>query len=196
LGFSADALDSQIKQLKGGYANGLVGQLPFDMGQQMSFETLYQHAQGDTSYEELMVTNLVTHLRMPLFLPPPNYNYHRIELWQKILGYVLFCFCSILSLGLGITVLVLQKNKVIVASQPFFLLMICFGTLVLGSAIIPLTIDDTFDNPKEKGLQLACMSAPWLFSLGSTIIFSALFSKTWRINKIFKSAKKIQAHYS
>jgi len=189
---SADALDSQIKQLKQGYSNGLIGQLPFDMGVR-SLETLNKHAQGEKSqHAEIMLTNLVTVLRVPIVLPPANYQYNRIEPWQKIFGYILFCICSMLSLGFGLTVLVLRKNKVIVASQPFFLLMICFGTLVLASAIIPLTFDDSFDQPSQKGLEAACMAAPWLFSLGSTIMYSALFSKTWRINKIFRCARNFR----
>jgi hypothetical protein len=32
---------------------------------------------------------------------------------------------------------------------------------------------------------ILCMSVPWLLSLGFTISFSVLFSKLWRMNKLF-----------
>ena len=53
------------------------------------------------------------------------------------------------------------------------------------SAIIPLSIDDQFAT--EQGSDVACMAAPWLFFLGFALTFAALFSKTWRVNKLFHS---------
>ena len=34
-----------------------------------------------------------------------------------------------------------------------------------------------------------CMSQPWLAFVGFSVIFSALFSKTWRVNKLFHTQK-------
>ena len=189
----ADTLDIQIHQLNQGYVNGLVGQLPFDMGE-LSLETLYNITQGnyDLSKTVQTVTNLVTVLRVPIDLPPPNYDYNFIDPWEKILGYILFGVCVLLSVGLALIVIGFRTNKVIVASQPFFLLMICFGSLLVASAILPLTVDDASDRYTPRGRDIACMCVPWFFFLGSTITFSALFSKTWRINKIFKSAREFR----
>jgi gamma-aminobutyric acid type B receptor len=79
-----------------------------------------------------------------------------------------------------------------VSSQPFFLYMICFGSLVVASVIIPCTLDDEGGSHSQRGLDIACMSVPWLYVLGFIIIYSALFSKTWRINKIFKGARSFE----
>ena len=63
----ADALDSQIRLMKRSYANSLVGQLPFEMGE-ISLQTLFSIAQGDdTCVHEgtILGTNLVGVLRVP-----------------------------------------------------------------------------------------------------------------------------------
>lgn len=57
----------------------------------------------------------------------------------------------------------------------------------MGSAIIPLSIDD--ENHSIRACSISCMSIPWLVSIGFVIAFSALFSKTWRINKIHHNAQ-------
>jgi hypothetical protein len=36
----------------------------------------------------------------------------------------------------------------------------------------------------QHGLDVACMATPWLLSIGFVTAFSALFSKTWRLNKV------------
>merc|ERR1712176_1077280 len=68
--------------------------------------------------------------------------------------------------------------------------MICVGTLIMSSAIIPLTMDDQFFN--QRACDAACMSTPWLVIQGFGISFSALLSKTLRINRILNNAKKFQ----
>jgi gamma-aminobutyric acid type B receptor len=68
--------------------------------------------------------------------------------------------------------------------------MTSFGTLVMASAIIPLSMDD--EKFTKQGCNIACMAAPWLFSVGFVITFSALFSKTWRVNKVFHNPTGFQ----
>eukprot|EP00566_Odontella_aurita_P015761 CAMPEP_0113582996 /NCGR_PEP_ID=MMETSP0015_2-20120614/32248_1 /TAXON_ID=2838 /ORGANISM="Odontella" /LENGTH=287 /DNA_ID=CAMNT_0000487777 /DNA_START=121 /DNA_END=981 /DNA_ORIENTATION=- /assembly_acc=CAM_ASM_000160 len=62
----------------------------------------------------------------------------------------------------------------------------------MGCTLIPLSIDDGIAT--ERGAGIACMTVPWLFFMGFVITFSALFSKLWRINKIFQQSnfKKIK----
>lgn len=70
------------------------------------------------------------------------------------------------------------------ASQPIFLLLIAFGTFMMGTAIIPMSLDDDIVE-SSSGIDGACMTMPWLLSLGWCFTFSALFSKTRRVNIIF-----------
>lgn len=68
--------------------------------------------------------------------------------------------------------------------------MTCFGTLIAGLAIIPLSIDD--EKHTQKGCDIACMASPWLISIGFITCFSALFSKIWRVNKIFHNLNRFR----
>ncbi|KAI2509785.1 hypothetical protein MHU86_4638 [Fragilaria crotonensis] len=43
-----------------------------------------------------------------------------------------------------------------------------------------------------EALDVACMSQLWLLSAGFTTIFSALFCKLWRLNKLLASAKRFK----
>ena len=75
-----------------------------------------------------------------------------------------------------------RNRRVVKASQPIFLHMICAGTFLMGASIIPLSVDDQVAT--ERGCDVACTIYPWLFVNGFVIAFTALLVKTRRINKI------------
>lgn len=121
-----------------------------------------------------------------------------------------------MALGFATWVAFNRKHRVVKISQPIFLHLICFGVLVLSCAIFPLGIDDSIAD--EQGCNAACASIPvsnramscftqfalsvilssnflavqWLVSTGFTLVFSALFSKLWRINRVFQAAKSMK----
>ena len=37
----------------------------------------------------------------------------------------------------------------------------------------------------ERGASIACMSTPYLLAIGFALVFAALHSKLWRVNKLF-----------
>lgn len=76
-----------------------------------------------------------------------------------------------------------RNTRIVKVMQPIFLLTVCFGVFILSSSIIPMSLDDGVIS--EKSCDIACMAVPWLVSMGFTVSFSALFSKLWRINKLF-----------
>jgi 7 transmembrane sweet-taste receptor of 3 GCPR/5'-nucleotidase, C-terminal domain len=78
-----------------------------------------------------------------------------------------------------------RKLRIVKTMQPVFLVAICVGVFVMGLSIIPLSIDDGIAS--QRGSDIACMAIPWLFCTGFTIAQSALFSKLWRINKLFNA---------
>lgn len=107
-----------------------------------------------------------------------NYNYIGVDL--RGLGFVLSTIVVGFSIVFGSwTIICRGRCRVIRASQPIFLLLITIGTTLMGLSIVPLSMDDEiFPDPP-------CMAFPWLLSLGWCFAFSALFSKTRRINLIF-----------
>lgn len=81
-----------------------------------------------------------------------------------------------------------RKHSVIKKMQPPFLFAILLGVLLLGSTIIPMSIDDGIAS--EAGCSIACMATPWLLSMGMSLTFKSLFSKLWRINRLFSSGHR------
>lgn len=99
-------------------------------------------------------------------------------------GNMLVSLVFLSSLVFGLWTVKYRKSHIVRASQPFFLVMLCTGTIILGSTIIPLGIDDYTHS--VSACSKACMSIPWLLALGWSIVFSALFSKLWRVNIVYK----------
>ncbi|KAL7539699.1 hypothetical protein ACHAXR_009510 [Thalassiosira sp. AJA248-18] len=118
-------------------------------------------------------------------LPPPDYNYLT---GIRPLGYM---FVAISMLWVFVCVVWTQKyieTRVVKASQPEFLRLICVGCLIMVGSIIPLSVDDSFASPER--CSRACMAFPWLLSFGFTTTFAALFSKIWRLAKAFRAAQQ------
>jgi hypothetical protein len=192
-----DALD-YLWYLSTGYVDGLVGQITFEMGKR-SAEVLSEVAekgigpQGVTLPPEtnLFETRLVSYNLIPLELDkvyPLEFDENLLDS-VTIVGYV--CFATVvLSAFVCLVWTVYNRSAIVVkAAQPFFLLILLAGIVILSSTIIPLSFDDDGD-PDSISSTFAvgiCMSIPWLAFTGFTVIFSALFSKTWRVNQLFRS---------
>lgn len=184
----ADADPEQLALLAKVYVDGLVGQVPYQMGS-LSVTKLLELSQGKPVTKEILATSLLEVVQIPLLLPAVALNHNYIGN-LIILGFVLFGIVALLSIGFTTWTILNRKRKVIKASQPFFLVMISMGVLLLGSALIPLSFDDSGNRPIDENGTIACMSVPWLLCLGFCVTFSALFSKTWRVNRIFKSKER------
>ena len=177
----ADTLQVQIDLLTSGHVNGLVGQDPYEMGIQ-AINLLYNRP--TPADDSVFGTSFMEMVRVPLDLPPPNINYNYLGN-LRFMGISLFAVIAFLAGSFATWTCRMSNVRVVVASQPQFLLLICLGAIVCGGALIPLSLDDS--DPKFEGTRAdrACQSIPWLASLGFTLMFSALFSKTWRINQLF-----------
>lgn len=121
---------------------------------------------------------------IPPDLPPLVVEYNYIGGWLRGVGFALAAtVISTSFVASAWTVRGRVSSRVIRASQPIFLLWMTTGTALLGASIVPLAVDDQLvENPW-------CMAFPWLFALGWSFVFSALFSKTMRVNKIFHNPR-------
>lgn len=111
----------------------------------------------------------------PSSLPPIQFDYNYIGNAGRIAGYTLMGIticCSVLAL---LWLLVYREEHVVSSAQPLFLVMVSFGTIVMSSTIVPLSLEEPLT---ESQLDKACMSAPWLYVTGSTIALSGLLAKT------------------
>jgi ABC-type sugar transport system substrate-binding protein len=184
----ADTLGVQVNLLMSGYADGLVGQVPYQMGVE-SIDALYGLSTGQPVKDTITLTFLMEMVRIPLVLPPLEVDENHVSS-LRFIGYALFAIVAITAIYCIGWTWYKRKIRVVRASQPIFLIMIAAGALVLGSALIPMSFDDTDPSfVEDDRSDRACMAVPWLGCLGFAIAFSALFSKTWRINRIFHSRR-------
>lgn len=126
----------------------------------------------------------------PLDLPEVTVDKNYIGTGWRAAGLSLMGVILLLSILFGLWTWRKRNTRVIKASQPFFLYIICIGCFLMGSSIIPLSIDDEIAS--TEGCDIACTAFPWIFSSGWVIAFSALFTKTRRINKIIESANSFR----
>lgn len=119
-------------------------------------------------------------------LPQIKMSYNTVDLWVLIVAYGLLVI--ILGVTIGFTVWTFKKwdSRVIKASQPHFLLLICFGIAIMAFTIVPLTLEHV--NVFQPAMP--CTSIWWFAVIGFGITFSTLFAKTYRINKIVASSLK------
>jgi hypothetical protein len=76
-----------------------------------------------------------------------------------------------------------RNVRIVLSHQPAFLITICIGLFLWELCTIPLSFDDGIASP--RGCDIACISFQWLNCIGFTLAFAGLYSKLWRMNKIF-----------
>ena len=119
----------------------------------------------------------------------PNEQMNHLEK-VRVLGLGLMGIIVASSLCAAAWVITNRKKMVVRVSQPPFLLLICLGTLVMGSSIYVMGVDDGIAS--QRGCDVSCMAIPWFVAIGFSIIFAALFSKIWRLNILMKSATRFR----
>ena len=201
---SMDALD-YLEYLSTDYVDGLVGQITFEMGTKTAevLSEVIEKGIGTPNgvvlppETHLFESRLVAYNKIPLDLD----SVHPLEFDQNLLGntsivgYVCFGIV-LLSVLICSTWTVYERSTLVVrAAQPFFLLILLGGITVFSSTLIPLSFDDDGDpnSINDTFAMGVCMSIPWLAFTGFAVIFSALFSKTWRVNKLFHSQQSSYA---
>ncbi|KAG7349886.1 7 transmembrane sweet-taste receptor of 3 GCPR [Nitzschia inconspicua] len=127
---------------------------------------------------------------LPLSIPSvPDPNLY-INDGIKAFSFVLYSILLLLTLGCVGWTWYYRKTRVVMASQPFFLNLLCVGIVLVASTIVTMVIDHR--SYSLSGNSVACNATIWLAALGLGIVFSALFAKTYRINRIMNSAKKFR----
>jgi hypothetical protein len=119
--------------------------------------------------------------------PPTEYN-HLVNFFY--IGVALVGVVFLTCLAATGWVFMYRNTRVVKVMQPIFLLTIVMGVFIMSSTMVPMGIDDGLVS--DRGCDIACMSIPWLLSTGFTISFSALFSKLWRINRLFNATPGIR----
>ena len=142
--------------------------------------------------------------KMPGLLPV-DVHAEKISLSIQVVSYFFFGIASFLAISFIVWTYLNRNTKIVRSSQPIFLILICVGVMIMVSSIIPAVMepseihchaDSTYvvicENRNAMQMTIACTSSTWLLWLGLSIIFSALYAKAYRVNKIFMNAKKFR----
>ena len=117
----------------------------------------------------------------------PDQNYLSGAL--RAVGFALMGTVIIAAIASAIWTYRNRKHRLVAASQPEFLYVICFGAIVQTSTIAPVSFDESYGWDQQQ-LDRGCMSMPWLLAIGHIMIYSALFTKLWRINKVLQFTRR------
>jgi hypothetical protein len=117
----------------------------------------------------------------------PDQNY--LSSGLRAMGFALMGIALLCCIVSATWVFVRRKHRVLRASQPEFLYLIAFGSAVQASSIITISNDESFGWSTEA-LSRACMASAWLLPFGTLIIYAALFTKLWRVNKVLQFSRR------
>mmetsp|Transcript_21954 Transcript_21954/g.31823 ORF Transcript_21954/g.31823 Transcript_21954/m.31823 type:complete len:122 (-) Transcript_21954:2156-2521(-) len=78
--------------------------------------------------------------------------------------------------GCCLWIWLMRNNKKILASQPEFLCVLCFGSAVTAASIAMISFDESY-GWSVNALAHGCKALPWCFFIGYLIMYGAIFSK-------------------
>ncbi|XP_077862503.1 putative G-protein coupled receptor 156 [Saccoglossus kowalevskii] len=119
-------------------------------------------------------------------------NYSTMEVRAISLGLFIFvCVLSVLGVAMAIGMIVfniLHKNiKFIKMSSPNINALIAVGGAILYFCCILFGIDYGITNDMHVAT-VFCQMRTWLLVMAFTLVYGAIFSKTWRVHRIFTRA--------
>ncbi|KAL3998361.1 7 transmembrane sweet-taste receptor of 3 GCPR family protein [Acanthocheilonema viteae] len=113
---------------------------------------------------------------------------------RQYISFVLFILLSLLAIiGVAIAVFFLivnikyQNHRYIKMSSPNINNLIIAGSICTYISVILLGFDTRFVSPDT--FVTLCYVKTWVLSLGFTLAFGSMFSKTWRVHSIFKNIR-------
>jgi len=128
----------------------------------------------------------------PKGIPIPTVEQNLVHPWVRVVTLMMFVFAILLSVGFAVWAYVFRETRVVKASQPFFLYLICIGCFIMTSSIITFQIDEQVAAMDDdlNGCSVACNAMVWQGYIGFAVVFSSIFTKTRRVNKVMQSSKK------
>ena len=107
----------------------------------------------------------------------------------RIMGLFLMSIAWLLAFAALIALQIFTKDAVVQRAQPFFLKMLCYGSIIMSSAIFTLSWDEGA-GWSDTQLDVACALTPWFFFVGQIVTFCALFTKLWRVDKVLQFKRR------
>ncbi|CAB9515324.1 Gamma-aminobutyric acid (GABA) B receptor [Seminavis robusta] len=108
-----------------------------------------------------------------------------------IFGYFIMALSFSCSLGFGVWTIVHRYDVVVQISQMEFLLLLCLGSIISTSSIIPLSIQARTEDD-TMAASVACVAIPWLYSTGWIIQYSSMFAKSYRMFQMVQNSNNMR----
>jgi len=151
---------------------------------------IYHRGEWKDGVGEFVFSNGMGILERPYELQPITAKGNLTPTYMKGIAMFFSSFSILVAFCFAVWTWRHRKTRVIMASQPFFLYLVLLGVALVAASIIPYTIDDqTFS---QSVCDKACSAVLWLLFPGLSIVFSALYTKTYRINLIMMNSKKFR----
>ncbi|XP_077988172.1 gamma-aminobutyric acid type B receptor subunit 2-like [Glandiceps talaboti] len=181
---------------------GASGSITFaDDGDRLGRVTIHQIQDGEEvligyyyEYEDRFMWSTDKQFRWKGGHPPPD-SQTRIKVRLRV-DFRLFVAMSVLaSLGIIQSVAFLIFNvknsnlRYIKMSSPRLNNMICLGSILMYTSVYLFAMDGMIESPTTSSI--ICNVRIWIISVGFTLAFGALFSKTWRVHHVYFN-KKLQ----
>eukprot|EP00298_Acanthocystis_sp_HF-20_P004157 c14492_g1_i1.p1 GENE.c14492_g1_i1~~c14492_g1_i1.p1 ORF type:complete len:949 (+),score=387.43 c14492_g1_i1:310-3156(+) len=121
----------------------------------------------------------------------PQSDHHRIGSALKLTFGVLALIVLSVAFSIAIWIRINLHLPSIEMTQPKFFFYVLLGCMICTSIIFPLATDveydpDTGDFYETDLNKWACITFPWMYCFGVTLIFSALSIKLWRLKQMFQ----------
>ncbi|CAF0968909.1 unnamed protein product [Adineta steineri] len=124
---------------------------------------------------------------------PPNDRIKRIDRAQRIsvLTYTIIAIASgigiFLAIGFFVFNIIFRTHRFIRMSSPQINNLIIAGCIFSYISVLLMGIDSTLLGKRysDAAMNFICAARIWMLSIGFTISFGAIFSKTWRVHTIF-----------
>ncbi|XP_036361026.1 uncharacterized protein LOC115214515 isoform X2 [Octopus sinensis] len=124
---------------------------------------------------------------------PPLDGFLRIEQMQRVSIIAYGIFSSLAALGIVMACMFLafnikfRKHRYIKMSSPNMNNMIVTGCILTYTSVLLLGTDGRILS--HNSFAFMCNARAWVLSIGFTLAFGAMFSKTWRVHAIFTNIK-------
>ena len=104
-------------------------------------------------------------------------------------GFFLVSLALFLCISTGLWVYRNRESRLVKAGQPEFMYLLCIGGCFVAASLLFLSFDES-DGMSEKQLSSMCAAFPWFFVLGYLVMYSAVFSKLWRLSKLLQMRRR------
>lgn len=113
------------------------------------------------------------------------FNENYISSSVRAVGLILMSVAWLLALVSIFLVGWLRQDPIVQRAQPFFMQILCVGSIIMSASIFTLSFDEGA-GWTDKQLDVACTLAPWFFFTGQIMMFCALFTKLWRLDRVLQ----------